>query len=175
MTQAERSKNWYERNKEKIKERRKTEVKTEIEREQRRAASKRYRKNHPDRTRATRRRYEQKNKDYVNLRNKKRYWSDPAKAAFKRIRSKYKITREEYDAKLKRQDGKCAICLSVLDKPHFDHDHATGKNRDLLCRFCNLVLGNAHDSIHVLKNAVDYLIRHGEYDGGKEISGKEVY
>jgi hypothetical protein len=162
MTQAERNKNWYERNKDQIKERRKTKIKTEREREQRRAATKRYRKNHPDRAREQRRQYERKNKDYVNLRHKKYYWADPIKAAFGVIRRKYKITREEFDIKLAAQDGKCAICQIILDKPHFDHNHTTGKNRDLLCRFCNLVLGNAHDSIQVLKNAVEYLIKHGE-------------
>jgi hypothetical protein len=139
--------------------------------------TKRYRKNNPDRTRASRRKYEQKNKDYVNLRHKKYYWSDPVKSAFRNIRSKYKITKEEFDAKLKSQDGKCAICQVVLDKPHFDHNHTTGKNRDLLCRFCNLVLGNAHDSIQVLKNAVEYLIKHGEENGeerGTQQEGSSV-
>lgn len=165
MNQAERSKNWYERNEEQIKECRKTEVKTEREREQRRAATKRYRQAHPDRVREQRRRYERKNKDRVNAYHRKMYHADPSRSAFRTIHNKYKITREEFEIKLKAQDGKCAICLSVLDKPHFDHDHTTGKNRDLLCRFCNLVLGNAHDSIQVLKNAVEYLIKHGEENG----------
>ena len=100
--------------------------------------------------------------------HRKQYNRDPAKAAFRSIRSKYKVTQEEFDAKLAAQGGKCTICSIPLDKPHFDHDHATGKNRDLLCRFCNLVLGNARDNIQVLQNAIDYLKKHGVSDGNEK-------
>lgn len=134
-------------------------------RELNKEATKRWRQRHPDRASASRLRYEQTHKDHVNARNRRRYNKDRVKYAFRSIKSKYGITKEEFDAKLSAQDGKCPICLAVLDKPQFDHDHKTGKNRDLLCRFCNLVLGNAHDSIQVLKNAVEYLLRHGVSNG----------
>jgi hypothetical protein len=52
-----------------------------------------------------------------------------------RIEKLYGITPEQYDALLKLQDGRCAICKR---KPQtlrlaVDHDHKTGEVRGLLC------------------------------------------
>lgn len=77
----------------------------------------------------------------------------------------YGIEPEEFEAKLKEQDGKCAICGKVLsinatnknDKPHQDHNHETKENRGILCNLCNVFLGNARDSIEFLANAIKYL------------------
>ena len=43
---------------------------------------------------------------------------------------------------------------------YVDHDHLTGKLRDLLCHHCNLLLGNAQDSVERLRLAIAYLQRH---------------
>jgi hypothetical protein len=60
------------------------------------------------------------------------------------------------------QNNRCAICLDVFTKtPCIDHDHVTGKNRELLCRFCNLLLGNSKDRIAVFERAIEYLKKHG--------------
>ena len=50
----------------------------------------------------------------------------------------------------------CAIC-SIGGKLHVDHDHATGKIRGLLCRGCNMGLGNFRDSTVYLNRAIEYL------------------
>ena len=134
-------------------------------RELNKEATRRWRLRHPDRSRLSARKYQQSHKEKVNEIHRKLYHRDPAKSAFRSIRSKYGITKEEFDAKLLQQNGKCAICLVALEKPNFDHDHVTGKNRDLLCRFCNLVLGNARDNIEILLNAVEYLKKHGVSNG----------
>ena len=57
----------------------------------------------------------------------------------------YGITPEEYDEMLLLQDGKCAICpKEEAGGKHnvfcVDHDHRTGKVRQLLCKNCNIVL-----------------------------------
>ena len=81
---------------------------------------------------------------------------------------KYKIHPDEYNKMLEKQDGKCAICEKKLVSQrdtHLDHDHkccpgrsSCGKCiRGILCRDCNLLLGNAEDNIKILKSAIQYL------------------
>ena len=55
-----------------------------------------------------------------------------------------------------RAEGDCDICgrPGQLDS---DHDHMTGKNRGLLCRQCNQLLGDAQDKRDILLAAVQYL------------------
>jgi hypothetical protein len=64
---------------------------------------------------------------------------------------------------LKDQGGCCAICGT--DTPGtsgifaVDHDHKTGKVRGLLCRSCNVGIGNLGDDPKRLKEAIRYLTR----------------
>lgn len=75
----------------------------------------------------------------------------------------YGITKDEYEAMLAGQDGRCAICRTTEPKGkggwHVDHCHDSGKIRGLLCHFCNFVLGNAKDNPEILRAAADYLER----------------
>jgi len=80
---------------------------------------------------------------------------------------KYKMTLAEYDALLAKQDGKCAICGATnngktrdgkSDLPLMvDHDHATGKNRGLLCAACNFLVGLLEASQVRYESAKAYL------------------
>jgi hypothetical protein len=75
---------------------------------------------------------------------------------------RYGITLEHFDAMLAVQGHRCANrgCLAIDPGKrgwHVDHDHATGKVRGLLCGPCNLMLGQARDSIRRLLGAVVYL------------------
>lgn len=79
---------------------------------------------------------------------------------FSKILSKYRITRQEYDAIVVHQGGKCAICdAPPLEEKRIavDHDHATGEARGLLCDPCNHMLGRARDCPGILEKAVAYL------------------
>lgn len=81
----------------------------------------------------------------------------------------YKITVEEYDAKLAAQGGVCAICHE--GPKHFkagkllplcvDHDHKTGQNRDLLCGPCNALVGMAQEDQDRLLSAMAYVSKWG--------------
>jgi hypothetical protein len=78
------------------------------------------------------------------------------------LMSKYGITLIEYEAMLKKQRGRCAICRK---KPsgrwgtlHVDHCHKTGRVRGLLCHRCNSsLLPAANDDPAVLERAAAYL------------------
>lgn len=65
-------------------------------------------------------------------------------ARWRTIKSKYGLTRIEFELMLVSQDSKCAICKSKTELV-VDHDHTTGKVRGLLCRRCNFVLGILED------------------------------
>jgi hypothetical protein len=74
------------------------------------------------------------------------------------LKNKYKLTIEQYNELLIKQNNKCAICgETFITTPHIDHDHITGKVRGLLCKKHNLLLGNANDNINILNNAIKYL------------------
>jgi hypothetical protein len=74
------------------------------------------------------------------------------------LKSRYGITIDRYDAMYEQQEGKCAICRAEdSDQFAVDHCHKTGKVRGLLCRSCNLGIGQLKDDIEVLSNAITYL------------------
>ncbi|WP_244524233.1 endonuclease VII domain-containing protein [Geodermatophilus dictyosporus] len=60
---------------------------------------------------------------------------------------------------LEAQGGACAIC-EVQPAAHVDHDHDTGRVRQLLCFGCNGGLGQFKDDPTVLRAAARYVERH---------------
>ena len=76
------------------------------------------------------------------------------------LKKMYGITLEEYDARLLKQDSKCAIC-GAADRRGYrlsvDHDHETGRVRGLLCGNCNLGLGSLKDDPELLEKAAAYI------------------
>lgn len=77
------------------------------------------------------------------------------------LKRNYGITPEDYNEMFEAQEGCCAICsthqVSMKHKLHVDHCHKTGKVRGLLCKNCNLALGNFQDSTKLLLKAIQYL------------------
>lgn len=105
------------------------------------------------------RRYYQKNKR--RMRAKNRAWQNANKdrwADYTRTR-RLGMTLAEYDQWLKGRPKACAICGAKETRPRLsiDHCHATGKLRGLLCRECNIGLGNFHDDAALLRKAAKYL------------------
>jgi hypothetical protein len=77
-----------------------------------------------------------------------------------RLRYLYGTTPEEVDQIFNRQEDSCAICRTSEPSGHgwhVDHDHASGVIRGVLCMQCNLLLGNARDSVSILLHAAAYL------------------
>jgi hypothetical protein len=81
-----------------------------------------------------------------------------------RLKKRYGVTVEEYDAVLAKQDGVCAICCQPTTDGRrlaVDHCHYTGKFRGLLCFHCNTAVGKLGDTADKVARAVKYLT-----DGG---------
>ena len=87
----------------------------------------------------------------------------------KRRLNLYGLDTAQFDELLSGQRGCCAICATDNPGPkgwHIDHDHACCPGigscgecvRGLLCHCCNLLLGNAKDSITTLERAQKYLV-----------------
>jgi hypothetical protein len=76
-----------------------------------------------------------------------------------KLKTMYGLTLEQFDAMYAAQEGCCAICKSYVLKAAIciDHNHSTGKVRDLLCRNCNAGLGLFQEHIAVLQTAIAYL------------------
>ena len=92
--------------------------------------------------------------------------ANPDYARWMSIKSKYGLTKEQYEALLARQSGVCAVC----EKPemrttktgqtmnlHIDHCHKTKIVRGLLCSRCNTAIGFLNDDLGTLAKAVEYL------------------
>lgn len=80
----------------------------------------------------------------------------------KNLKRKYGITVKVYDTMLAEQNGKCTVCDATPGKRRLcvDHDHTTGKVRELLCNHCNAALGQVDDNIEILTNLIAYLKKH---------------
>lgn len=85
-----------------------------------------------------------------------------------RLQRELGISVEQFDKMYEKQKGTCAICnlperTKFNGKPRrlsIDHDHKTGKVRELLCSTCNAALGYVNDNPELLQKMVEYLRRH---------------
>lgn len=107
------------------------------------------------------------NKDRLReeLRLKWRVWQskNPEKRRFSSIKSRYGITREQWNELFIKQGKACAVCRRVTPDSkvgwHTDHDHKTGKVRGILCAKCNRTVGYLESSVAPL--AQEYIVRGG--------------
>ncbi len=76
---------------------------------------------------------------------------------------RYGITAADYEAMYERQGGRCAICGAAEGKLVVDHNHKTGKVRELLCHLCNAMIGCmigcAREDLAIIAAAAAYLYR----------------
>ena len=88
----------------------------------------------------------------------------------KRLKDKFGLTVSEVNSMLTKQGGRCAICGT--DKfngkgPQVDHDHNTGKVRDILCSKCNTALGLVGENVLTIKAMLEYVHRHNSNRSGE--------
>jgi hypothetical protein len=118
-------------------------------------------------TRAYRLRRGEPQRVYDRAQQKKRRTEKPEHERDKWLRRMYGVAPGEYHAKVKSQNGKCALCGNppTERRPgwrlfHLDHCAKTLKVRELLCANCNLGLGNFKHDIGILEKAIAYLQKH---------------
>jgi hypothetical protein len=110
--------------------------------------------------------YNNSNKEKCSKRNKRYKLRHPDICKNSVLKVVHGITLKDYNILLESQDGTCAICGNeetgcnqhgILKFLSVDHDHTTGIIRGLLCKRCNLVLGQIKDSIDLLNKMKMYL------------------
>jgi Recombination endonuclease VII len=129
-----------------------------------RAASKKWREEHPEQTAARKRLWNSNNREQVNASKRKWHARNRERQKHYLRQLVYGISPERYQEFLLVQGDVCAICggrnqtgkdLAV------DHSHLTGKVRGLLCNRCNILLGLAKDDPERLLEAALYLESRG--------------
>ena len=123
-----------------------------------------------------------KNPEFAQRRrDEQRRWRESHPEEYKKrqrnshLRRNWNMTLDEYEVMLNKQNGVCAICgkTEELNKGNtrgqislaVDHDHETGKIRELLCMDCNQTLGRFNDNPEWFLKAAEYLIKHGKMVG----------
>jgi len=93
-----------------------------------------------------------------------RKWDDISK--FRRRLKKHNMTEEQFKELISQSKNKCAICekedINYPPKLNIDHNHITGKLRELLCPRCNRSIGLFHERIDLLESAISYLKKHSK-------------
>lgn len=62
---------------------------------------------------------------------------------------------------LESQSGLCATKGCGAKAEAVDHDHVTGKVRELLCHGCNMALGLLREDPQIMRGLADYAEKHG--------------
>jgi hypothetical protein len=103
-------------------------------------------------------------KECDKARNKERHHSNPERTRNNDLLRNYGISLGDHAEMFEKQQGLCAICGKEGDgrwkKLCVDHCHSSGKVRKLLCRNCNMVLGQVGDNAKLLEKMVIYLNEH---------------
>lgn len=98
-----------------------------------------------------------KNREHVRKTKNAFYESESYFCSLRYSLNKFGITLDQFHSKFENQDFCCAICGEVMDRPHIDHNHTTGKVRGLLCRLCNLGIGALGDTPERCLSAAKYI------------------
>lgn len=100
-----------------------------------------------------------------------KYHRNREKETIRTIARRRGVTYEYLVSLYEKQNNKCAICggeetrRTCADSNEvtllcYDHNHKTGKNRELLCHACNTMIGKAKEDINILQKAIQYLQKH---------------
>lgn len=121
-------------------------------------AKRRYAERHPERVRASKAAYRERNRERLLAEQRERRAGyEPSDWWVRNLKIRYRMTPEQFDELLVGQAGRCALCRSAMMDPCIDHCHETKRVRGLLCRRCNLGLGHFQDDPVRIAAALYYL------------------
>jgi hypothetical protein len=107
--------------------------------------------------------YQKECKNCCRIRKNKWHQSESGKlsSANTKLKRRFGITLEQFNQMYENQNGKCLICNATESmlghRLAVDHCHTTGKIRGLLCKSCNMGIGNLKENVDNLQNAIKYL------------------
>jgi len=106
-----------------------------------------------------RHKYRKRDKEYAKQYRKNFPEKTKAIDRNSKLKSLYGLTSEKVETMRIAQHGLCAICLQPA-KLVIDHNHKTGKVRELLCQGCNVGIGSFGENILAIEQAIRYLKKH---------------
>jgi hypothetical protein len=95
----------------------------------------------------------------VKLNTYVKRWRASIRGVGYKLKNRYGISTDEYDALWIEQLGLCAICGDKLPgyQGQVDHCHLTGRVRGILCGPCNRGIGCLQDNPEIVDRASSYL------------------
>ena len=101
-------------------------------------------------------------KECTRARVAEEYKKDPLPTRNRHLKRKYGITLDDYNVMLEKQNHCCALCETSEPGGRWnmfavDHCHETGNIRGLLCKRCNIALGELKDDVTILESAIKYI------------------
>lgn len=135
----------------------------------RREASSKSQKKYPERYKEYQRKNRANNLEKRREYDRQRWRDNPERRKQKRasfLKTKYGLQYEEYQVMWDKQKGLCQICNRPLLEVRgskgaaVDHDHATGKVRDILCGRCNSVVGFCEEDVGLMQKFISYIEKH---------------
>ena len=135
----------------------------EVRKAYQRKYARHWRKANKEHEAATRRAYRAANRERLLAYSREYAAQNPRSKFAHGLWKNYALTLEAWDAMVVAQVGRCAICARAMN-PHetnanVDHNHKTGRVRDILCGPCNRKL-HALESWEHRGPAELYLIKH---------------
>jgi len=114
--------------------------------------------------------WKKENREHANEWERENRKKDITLTRAKETSRKKGIKLDHYYSMIEEQNNKCAICNQEETRKNrsgeksnslsIDHNHKTGKIRQLLCWNCNVGIGKFKEDIELLQSAILYLKKH---------------